>query len=79
MQDDVYLIVDEGWRDAAKPRGIVEDKRRKLKETPDLIVKRRKHKLDLIPPELVVNRYFAGESTGIETLRTKCEATSREL
>ncbi len=79
MQDDVYLIVGEGWRDAAKPRGIVEDKRRKLKETPDLIVKRRKYKLDLIPPELVVNRYYAEESTEIESLRTKCDAASREL
>lgn len=79
MQDDVYLIVGEGWRDAAKPRGIVEDKRRKLKETPDLIVKRRKYKFDLIPPELVVNRYYAEESTEIESLRTKCDAASREL
>ncbi|MXY89430.1 MAG: N-6 DNA methylase [Gammaproteobacteria bacterium] len=79
MQDDVYLIVGEGWRDAAKPRGIVEDKRHKLKETPDLIVKRRKYKLDLIPPELVVNRYYAEESTEIESLRTKCDAASREL
>ncbi len=79
MQDDVYLIAGEGWRDAAKPRGIVEDKRRKLKETPDLVVKRRKYKFDLIPPELVFNRYYAEESTEIESLRRKCDAASRKL
>jgi type I restriction enzyme M protein len=36
MQDDVYLIVGDGWIEAAKPRGIIEDKERKIKETPDL-------------------------------------------
>ncbi len=79
MQDDVYLIAGDGWRGAAKPRGIIEDKKRKLNETPDLIVKRRKYKLDLIPPELVVKRYFATEQSEIEELQTKREAAAREL
>src|SRR5262249_17859386 len=26
MQDDCYLITDDGWREAAKPRLVVEDK-----------------------------------------------------
>jgi type I restriction enzyme M protein len=30
MQDDVYLIAGDGWIEAAKPRGIVEDKERKI-------------------------------------------------
>ena len=34
MQDDAYLIVSDGWRDAAKPRLIVEDKSKKTKEKP---------------------------------------------
>ncbi len=79
MQDDVYLIAGDGWRGAAKPRGIIEDKKRKLNETPDLIVKRRKYKLDLIPPELIVKRYFATEQSAIEELQAKREAAAREL
>lgn len=79
MQDDVYLIAGDGWRGAAKPRGIIEDKKRKLNETPDLIVKRRKYKLDLIPPELIVKRYFATEQSEIEELQAKREAAAREL
>lgn len=49
MQDDAYLIAADGWVEAAKPRGIIEDKDRKIKETPDLILGRSKYKMDLIP------------------------------
>ena len=38
MQDDVYLIAAAGWAEAAKPRGIIEDKEKKIKETTDLTI-----------------------------------------
>ena len=79
MQDDVYLIAANGWVEAAKPRGIIADKGKKIKEKPDLTVKRRKYKMDLIPPTLVVARYFAAEQTVIEVLKTRQEATTHEL
>ena len=79
MQDDVHLIVGEGWFDAAQPRGIVQDRKRKLKETPDLVVKRRKYKLDLIPPALVVARYYATEQQAIEKLQLERDIAAREL
>lgn len=47
MQDDVDLVAAEGWvAGGAKPRGIIEDKERKIKETPDLVIGRRKYKMD---------------------------------
>ena len=52
MQDDVYLLVADGWVEAAKPRGIIEDKEKRLKETPDLTIGRKRYKMDLIPPGL---------------------------
>ncbi len=79
MQDDVYLIATDGWGEAAKPRGIVEDKDKKFKETPDLTIKRRKYKMDLIPPGLIVARYFANEQVAIEKLQTKQDDATREL
>ena len=79
MQDDVDLIVGDGWFGAAQPRGVVEDRERKLKETPDLVVTRRKYKLDLIPPALVVARYFAAEQQDIEILQLKRDTATREL
>ena len=66
MQDDVYLIAAVGWVEAARPRSVVEDKERKIKETPDLAIKRKKYKMDLIPPALVVARYFAAEQAHVE-------------
>ena len=71
MQDDVYLIASDGWIEAAKPRGIIEDKQSKVKETPDLVIKKNKYKMDLIPPALIVARYFAEEQAAIETLQAK--------
>jgi len=50
MQDDVYLIAADGWSNAAQPRAVIDDKARKIKETPDLIIGRKKYKMDLIPP-----------------------------
>ena len=49
MQDDVCLIAADGWVEAAKPRPIIDDKDRKIRETPDLTIGRKKYKLDLIP------------------------------
>ncbi len=79
MQDDVYLISDEGWTEAAKPRGIIEDKEKKIKETPDLTIKRNKYKMDLIPPGLIVARYFATDQATIEALQADQETATREL
>ena len=79
MQDDVYLIAAEGWVKASKPRGIIEDKQKKIKETADLVVKRKKYKMDLIPPVLIVARYFAAEQEVIEMLEAKQETAVSAL
>ncbi len=79
MQDDVYLIAADGWSAAAKPRGIVEDKGKKIKETADLTIKRRKYKMDLIPPGRVVVRYFADEQDAIDSLQAEQEVAARAL
>ena len=77
MQDDVYLIADDGWAEAAKPRGIIENKEKKIKETPDLTIKRNKYKMDLIPPGLIVARYFAADQAMIEALQVDQETAAR--
>lgn len=79
MQDDVYLIVADGWQEAAKPRAIIKDKTRKIEEAPDLNIGQKKYKTDLIPPELIVGRYFAAEQQNIDELVAKQEAAAREL
>jgi type I restriction enzyme M protein len=83
MHDDVFLIMNDGWLDAAKPRKTIEDKERKLSETPDLIVgsgrSGMKYKMDLIPPALVVARYFADEQAEVDTLNAAAEEAGRAV
>ena len=79
MQDDVYLVVTEGWAESARPRVVVPVPGKKSAEQPDLIVKRRKFKMDLLPPRLVVARHFATEQAEVDGLRADQEAVAREL
>ena len=79
MQDDVYLIAADGWVDATTPRGIIEDKEKKILETPDLTVNRRKYKMDLVPPGLIVARYFAADQAALEALQVTQAAALHEL
>ena len=79
MQDDVYFVASDGWEKAAQPRDAIPHKDKKLTETPDLTVKGKKYKMDLVPPSLVIARYFAAEQAAIEALRAQSETAAREL
>ncbi len=79
MQDDAYLVAADGWIEAARPRAIIADKGKKLKEQPDLTIGRKKYKMDLVPPALIVKRYFAADHDAVEALRARQETGAREL
>jgi type I restriction enzyme M protein len=74
MQDDVYLITSDGWRYAAQPQLLIEDNTKKSKEKAALIVGRRKYRIELIPPALVIARYFAAEQAAIVQMETEIAA-----
>jgi type I restriction enzyme M protein len=75
MQDDVYMIVADGWLGANKLRLLDA----KAKESPDLKIGKLKYKADLIPPDLVVARYFAAEQAAIEALESEKEAVVQQM
>ncbi len=77
MQDDIYLIGADGWVKASQPRDIIQEKN--IKETPDLTIKKKKYKMDLIPPALIVARYFADEQAEIDELQTTLETAEMTL
>ena len=79
MQDDCYLIADEGWREAAKPRLVVDDKNKKTKEKPDFIVGKKKYAAELIPSALVIARYFEPQRAAIEKLETEVAALVQQM
>mgnify|MGYP000909761997 CR=1 FL=1 len=71
MQDDCYLIAADGWQRAAQPRLLVEDKNKKSKAKPDLVLGKQKYLCELIPPSLVIARYFGAEQRAIDALETQ--------
>lgn len=83
MHDDVFLIMNEGWDAAAKPRAAIEDKERKLSETPDLVIGSGKNamklKMDLVPPDLVVRRYFADDQARVDELTAEADAATQAV
>ncbi|MGP5083740.1 N-6 DNA methylase [Brachybacterium tyrofermentans] len=85
MHDDLSLIMAElsaggDWAKAAAPRPTIEGKERKLNETPDLELgtgrKKTKYKMDLVPPSLIVRRYFADEQSRIDEVNAELEAAT---
>ncbi len=67
MQDDAYLIADEGWR--AEPyRILVKDKKGREKD--------KGWACDLVPKELIVARYFADDQAVIDELQAQLDSVS---
>jgi len=79
MQDDVYMIASDGWRKAATPRLIVEDKDKKAKEKPDFVHGKLKFKAGLVPLALVVARWFSAEQTAVEKLDADVASVEQKL
>jgi type I restriction enzyme M protein len=86
MQDDVYLISAEGWIEGSKPRGVLqigESNGKPKYEDPDLTLgsgrSAAKYKMDLLPPEVVVEHYFAEARKALDQLKAEQERTARAL
>ena len=83
MQDDVYVLVQDGWGAGKTMRELLpaKDKNGKTvyKETHDFIVKKKRYKADLIPPGLIVARYFADKQAQIDELQADLDGISQEL
>jgi len=66
MQDDVYMIVVDGWQ-AGNDVSVIDPR----KEKAELVIGRQKLKGSLIPAQLLVDRYFAVEQQAIEKRRNR--------
>ena len=69
MQDDVYMIVSEDWQGANKLRQLVVEKNKKKKEKADFVIGSNEYKADLIPPPVLIARYFPEEQETIDKMR----------
>jgi type I restriction enzyme M protein len=79
MQDDVYVLVQDDWKAGNNLRELVAKKGEKLKETPDLIIDKKKYKAELIPPSLIVARYFADQQAQVDALQAKQDEATQAL
>ena len=79
MQDDVYVLVQDGWSAGKTLRELVAQKGEKLKETPDLIISKSKYKAELIPPALLVARYFKKDQELINLIQAELDTATQEL
>lgn len=79
MQDDVYVLVQDDWQAGSTVRELVARKGEKLKETPDLIINKKKFKTEVIPPRLIIACYFKAEQQEIDHLQTAVDEASQAL
>ncbi len=79
LQDDAWRIAEEGWVEAAKARLIIEDKTKKTRARPDFVIGRKKYQAELIPPALLIARYFAAEQAAIEALEVSLAALEQQM
>ena len=71
MADDVHLICTVGWTAAATPRPPLTKPTggRQSLESPDLAVGRSKYKMDLLPPSIVIARFFQHDRDQLDEYR----------
>jgi type I restriction enzyme M protein len=79
MQDDAYLIAGDGWIEAALPKLIVEDKNNKSKIKPDFVIGKKKYQAELIPPALIIRRWFANEQETVDRLQAELEVLQQRM
>ena len=83
MQDDVYLLVQDGWASARTLREVVQVKNKDNKlvwpEAHDFVIHKRRYKSDLIPRTQLIARYYAAEQAALDANQAELDAVSAQL
>lgn len=79
MQDDTYILAQDGWAAGRVIRELVKNVDGKFTENPDITLGRRKLKAELIPPALIVARFFEAEHAILTELELTAEEAARAL
>lgn len=79
MQDDCYILAQDGWAAAKVIRELARNADGKFTEDPDITIGRQKLKAELIPPALLIARFFAKEQAALDELEAKAEEAARAI
>lgn len=75
MKDDLYLIVESGWVESAKPNKM----EAKSKETIDFQVKKDKFHSETLPSSVLTKVFFVKEADALSKAEADLEAVSEEI
>lgn len=87
MQDDVFMLSQDGWGagNVVRPLVPVKDKSGKsvYKEEHDFEFgtskAKKRYKSDIVPPDLVIARYFADKQAVLDELQSQLDTATQEL
>lgn len=80
MQDDVYVISDDGWKTGREVYRITKSNKDKNGKTKEKEVEGLEGiESKLIKPALIINRYFLAEKAAIEALESQRDTTAMQL
>ena len=79
MQDDAYILAQDGWAAGRVVRDLLKNADGKFTETPDITLGRRRLKAELIPPALIAARFFAAEQAALDALEAQAEEAARAI
>lgn len=79
LLDDISVITQDGWQGAQVIRNLTAEKDNKLKEVPDLVIAKIRYKAEVIPPHLIVKKYFATEQQALDAKQAELDIATQEL
>ena len=83
MQDDCYMISFDGWEICNEVRELIPSKdkngKNTYKETHDFEFNKVRYVADLIPPKLMIAKYYQDEQKAIDELQIKLDTSTSEL
>ena len=79
MQDDASLLVQDGWDAGGTLRELHRNSEGKFTETPDFHIGKKRLKAELIPPALIVARFFADKLAAVEAKEAAAEELRRAI
>jgi len=83
MQDDVFIVAHDGWeaaKELREARKEVDDKKKvKWLEEADLTIDKVRLVADVIPPRLIVARFFSEMQQALDEAQARAEELGREI
>ncbi|MBU1230237.1 MAG: type I restriction-modification system subunit M [Proteobacteria bacterium] len=83
MQDDVYLLASDGWSAATVVRQLIpalsKEGKATYHEPHDFVFSKKRYKADIVPPALMIARYFPSEQAAVEKLEAQAAALEQQM